>query len=134
MFQQYNVQNCNKIDDTKNISGPCSCDLSFDEKAWTRNLTSLHNNRGFISRFQSKCKNSFLFRHHDDDNKQFDSNFDVYHLGSRSNHGWTYHSDTIQEEKYNEQYSPGEGSYPRWFERSVRYLFSKQLRKCFDLA
>ena len=133
MFQQYNVHNCNKIDDMKNISGPCSCDLSFDEKARPRNFVALHNNRGFISRFQSKCKNNFLFRHYDDDeNKQFDSN--LYHLGSTSDHGWTYHSDNITEEKHNQQYSTGGGSYPRWFERSVRYLFSKQLRKCFDLA
>ena len=131
MFEQYDVHNCTKIDDMKNISRLCSCDLSLDEKARPRTCFagSYNSNRGFISRLQLRCKKQNLFRHQE--NKQLGSNIDVC-VGSTSSRGWTYHSDNIPDEKYIPQDSSR--SYPRWFERTVRYLFSKQLRKCFDLA
>ena len=126
MFEQNDVHNCNQIDDMKNISRSCSCDLSSDEKACPRN--TVLQSKGIFARLQSKCGNTFTSDNH---KKQFDSNFDVY-FGNTCNDGWTYYSNTAPQEKYNQAHLSR--SYPRWFERTVRYLFSKQLRKCFDLA
>ena len=128
MFEQYDVHNCNKTDDMKNITRPCSCDLSFDKKARPRKR--FLDNTGLFSRLHSKC--SFNNWIGDKRNARLDPKLDAY-LGNKPNHVWTYHSGTnTSQERYSQQNPPG--SYPRWFENTVRYLFSKQLRKCFDLA
>ena len=126
MFEQYNVHNCNKIDDMKNISSICSCDLSRKEKARPRK--TFLDKKGIISRLQSKCNGSLIFINR---NKGFDCPLDS-NYDNKCNHGWAYFSNSALQDKCNQQTSSQ--PYPRWFERTVRYLFSKQLRKCFDLA
>ena len=126
MFEQYGVHhNCNETDDMKNITRPCSCDLSFGEKACPRGTISW--NRRILSRVHTKCISNFSNK-----SQRFESNFDN-NYESESSNGWTYQSDIPSQQKYKNTQSTSR-SYPAWFERTVRYLFSKQLRKCFDLA
>ena len=54
MFEQYCVHhNCSKNDDMKNITRPCSCDLSFGEKACPRETS--YCNTGISSKVNTKC-------------------------------------------------------------------------------
>ena len=126
MFEQYCVHhNCNKNNDMKNITKPCSCDLSFDEKACPRETSSW--NTRILSHVHSKSISSF-----GNEPRQFESNFDNDYESELTN-GWTYHSSISSRHHCNNSKNTSR-SYPAWFERTVRYLFSKQLRKCFDLA
>ena len=126
MFEQYCVHhNCNKNNDMKNITKPCSCDLSFNEKACPRETSSW--NTIIQPRVQTKCIYNFGNKP-----KQFQSNFGD-NCESELTNDWTYHSNISSQHHCNNSKNASR-SYPAWFERTVRYLFSKQLRKCFDLA
>ena len=126
MFEQYCVHhNCSKNDDMKNITRPCSCDFSFGEKACPRETS--YCNTGISSTVNTKCISKYCNK-----SERFESNFDIRY-GSESESDLTYHSNVPPQYLYNNSKSTSR-SYPAWFERTVRYLFSKQLRKCFDLA
>ena len=126
MFEQYKVHNCSKIDDMKNISSISSCDLINGEKARPRK-TFLGRGE-IISPLQSKCNSKFFFVTGSKKN-DFSLNIDYE---DKCSHDLAYFPNSAEQEKCNRQLSTG--SYPRWFKRTVRYLFSQQLRKCFNLA
>jgi hypothetical protein len=80
MFEQYGVHhNCNQTDDMKNITRPCSCDLSFGEKACPRETFSW--NTRILSRVHKKCISDLS-----NETKRFESNFDINYESDKSNH------------------------------------------------
>ena len=127
MFKQSDVHYCNKIDDMKNNSGSYSCDLSFDGKTPQRKI--LFRNSGIISRLHPKSNN---YPGSVSLGKGLEPKTNHYVESLSPTTGCQNNFNKRQQCKYEKQFTSE--SYPRWFEGAIRYLFSKQLRKCFNLA
>lgn len=126
MFKNDDVHNGSRNDKTKKISSFFSFDSIGKEKAWLEK--NLLRSTSIVSQLKSKRSGSFIFV---DCNKELDNQLDSNCIGDYNDV-----SAHLSNNRPEDRCKQGHHSrpYPRWFEHTVRHLFSKQLRKCFNLA
>ena len=126
MFKNNDVHNCSRDYNTKKISSLFSCDWIRKEKACLGK--TVLSSASIISKLKLKRSESFIFV---DCNKVLDNQLDCRCIGEYNGVSGLSSSNRLDDSCEQEHLSR---PYPRWFEGAVRYLFSKQLRKCFNLA